>query len=122
MHSDLLVRPVEHRAEGDHEPVFHLTEVGFYFGLGAVSGDNVGDAPPVTIGEQDPLAEQPCRQCSLCRRAGPPGELQLGRLCPGQGRRVDTIQPSGFQDLGDLGLDGSMGLTDVSPGQSGGEL
>src|SRR2546426_2958098 len=51
--ADLLVGPVPHGTEADDVGVFHLAEVAFGFGLGAVGGDRLGVGPVVVVGEED---------------------------------------------------------------------
>src|SRR5665647_3380450 len=120
--ADLLVRPVEHRVEGDNLAVLHLAEVGFDFGLGAVAGHHLGDAPLVAVGEDDPFAEQLIGQCGLGPLIAPPDEAELCGLGADQACRDDPGQPPGSEDLLDLGLDFDPGLTSLASGQSGGEL
>jgi hypothetical protein len=54
---DVVLGPVEHRAEGDGAGVFHLPEGELGFGLGPVPGDHLGGGPVVVAGDQDVLAE-----------------------------------------------------------------
>jgi hypothetical protein len=65
--------------------VFELPEPELDLGLGAVGGHDVGGWPVVTVGEQDPLAEQPAFQAVAGAGVASPGQAQLGRVLPGQG-------------------------------------
>ena len=54
---DVVLGPVEHRAEGGGAGVFHLPEGGLGLGLGPVGGDDLGGGPVVVVCDEDVLAE-----------------------------------------------------------------
>jgi hypothetical protein len=74
VHPDFRFGPVVHGAERHDVGVFELSEPCFYLGLGAVGGDDVGDGPVVTVGEQDPFAEQALLKSLTGADVGMPGQ------------------------------------------------
>ena len=86
--------------------IFHLSEPGLDLGLGTVGGDHLGDGPLDTVGEQDPLTEDPVFQALAGVSVGVPGQSELGRGVPGQGGGEDFAHPAGSADRGDVGFDG----------------
>ncbi len=92
------------------------------FGLGAIGGHHVGDAPGVTVGEDDPLAEHVVGQLGLGRGLGPPGHAQFGGRGGGQVDRDDPAQPPGPQDPRDLSFDFLTRLASLAPGQTCAQL
>ena len=125
VHADLLVGPVEHRAEGDDAGVLELAEAGFGVGLGAVGGDDLGGGPVVAVGEQDPLAEVLGFQGLAGLLVGVPGQAEASRPAAGERGLQDPAGPARGQDAGDLGFDlvaGPAGVAAGQPGGQGGEL
>jgi hypothetical protein len=70
---------VEHGGEGDDGGVFHLAEVAFDLGLGAVVGDDLGGGSDVgvLVGEEDAFAEQLVFEGGSGGWFGAPSEAQL---------------------------------------------
>jgi len=79
--ADVVLGPVEHRAEGHDAGVFELPEGELGLGLGPVGGDDVGGGPVVVAGDQDVLAEELVFEGSAGGGVDVPGEaVALGAL------------------------------------------
>jgi hypothetical protein len=68
-----------------------LTEAELGVGLGAVAGDYLGDRPGLTVGEQDPFAEDFGFQRVLRLGVDGDGEAVLGRCGAGQFAVQDPV-------------------------------
>src|SRR5258707_2993384 len=103
--ADVVLGPVEHRAEGGDAGVFHLPEGGLGLGLGPVGGDDLGGRPVVVVCDQDVLAEDLFFQGGAGAGVDVPGEAVV--LWGGfrQPASDDAARPGVMPDLADLGLD-----------------
>jgi hypothetical protein len=97
--------------------VFELAEAEFHGWLGAVGGHDVGGRPAVTVGEQDPFAEDSGFLGFVGAAVAGEGQSQVGGLVAGQGGGEEVAGPSGFADRGDLGLDGGAGPAGLAAGR-----
>ena len=104
-HADVVLGPVEHRAEGGRAGVFHLPEGGLGLGLGPVGGDYPGGRPVVVVGDQDVLAEDIFFQGGAGAGVDVPGEAVVLGGISGQLPGDDAVRPGVVQDLADLGFD-----------------
>jgi len=75
---DVVLGPVEHRAEGGGAGVFHLPEGGFGLGLGPVGGDDLGGGPVVVayLCALDPSLSPDERTLAKGEAAGDPEQWQ----------------------------------------------
>ncbi len=115
--ADVVLGPVEHRAEGGDAGVFHLPEGCLGLGLGPVTGDHPGGGPVVVVGDQHVLAEDLLLQGSAGARVDAPGELVVFGGVSGQLPGDNAACPGVVQDLADLGFH----LRPAPPGLAAGE-
>ena len=120
--ADVVLGPVEHRAEGGYAGVFHLPEGGLGLGLGPVGGDDLGGGPVVVVGDQDVLAEDLFFQGGAGAGVDVPGEAVVLRGISGQLPGDDAVRPGVVQDFADLGFDLLAWPSGLAAGQGGGQL
>ena len=120
--ADVVLGPVEHRAEGGDAGVFHLPEGGLGLGLGPVGGDDLGGRPVVVVGDQDVLAEDLFFQGGAGGRVDVPGEPVVLGGVSGQLPGDDAARPGVVQDRADLGFHLRPGPPGLAAGQGGGQL
>src|SRR5258708_17052492 len=80
--ADVVLGPVEHRAEGGDAGVFHLPEGGLGLGLGPVGGDDLGGRPVVVVCDHDLLADDLFFQAAAAPRADVPVDAGCFRAFP----------------------------------------
>src|SRR5712691_952570 len=120
--ADVVLGPVEHRAEGGGAGVFHLPEGGLGLGLGPVGGDDLGGGPVVVVGDQDVLAEDLFCQGGAGGGVDVPGEAVVLGGVSGQLPGDDAARPGVVQDLADLGFDLLAWPACLAAGEGGGQL
>src|SRR6266702_4780623 len=120
--ADVVLGPVEHRAEGGGAGVFHLPEGGLGLGLGPVGGDDLGGRPVVMIGDQDMLAEDLLFERGVAILVDVPGEPVVFGGVSGQLPGDDAAGPGVVQDLYDHGFDLGTCPAGLAAGQGGGQV
>src|SRR5258708_4693016 len=120
--ADVVLGPVEHRAEGGDAGVFHLPEGGLGLGLGPVGGDDLGGRPVVVVCDQDVLAEDLFFQGGAGAGVDVPGEAVGFWAAPGPLPGADAAAPGVMPDLADLGFDLRAWPAGLAAGAGGGPL
>src|ERR1017187_4813773 len=120
--ADVVLGAVVHRAEGDDAGVFHLPEGELGFGLGPVTGDDLGSWPFVVIGDEHVLAEELLFQGCAGIGVDAPGQAQVFRLLAGELPGDYPAEPGFPDDRGDLGLGLVPGPAGLAAAEGGGRL